>query len=690
MTAPDRDSFRAWVQARLSARRPLSIRQLMSGLVLVTALPLLVLDLVLYQQLASAERRAARDRLMDNVHVLAALVDNEIDTHVAVAATLATSAALTSGDLAGLAVQAKRAMAFVPGANFTLRDRSGRPVALPEAGTAAAAETSGDQSETIERAFASGKPQISDVMRSASGEPAAFVVFPVLHPDGPAYALVIAVNLDRFRSLILRDFRQDETIAILDRQHQFVAEGPDRGRGTGALAADRWPTRLPSAPEGIAEAMQGNGAPSVIAYAPTRDGWTVGISIPLGEVDAPVRKMLWVASLSGIALALLSLGFGRTMATRLSRSMGQLVDQARTVGHGQTVAARAFMTHEASAISQAMTNAAREIATSQAALRESESRFRGMFENAAVGVALVGIDGTWLEVNQRLCDIVGYSREELRERTFQAITHPDDLAPDLEGVRSLLTGEKESYALDKRYIRRDGSIVWVGLTVALQRDAAGAPNYFISIIRDITRRREAEEHQQFLLHELAHRSKNQLAIILAMARITSRNAPTLEAFGQQFAQRIQGLVISSELLVAQRWAGIALADLVRRQLQAFAPAAARLSSDGPEVVLTADAAEAIGLALHELATNSLKHGAWSSATGTVTVTWRLTESGRLWLSWLERGGPTVEPPQRRGFGQEVIDRMVSQKLEGTVDLNFAPEGVSWTLSIPAKFLKPTS
>jgi PAS domain S-box-containing protein len=313
-----------------------------------------------------------------------------------------------------------------------------------------------------------------------------------------------------------------------------------------------------------------------------------------------------------------------------------------------------------------------------------------MFENAAVGVALVGLDGRWLEVNQRLCDIVGYSRDELLAGTFQDITHPDDLAADLDGVRSLTSGERESYALDKRYIRKDGGIVWIGLTVALQRDVAGAPNYFISIIRDITRRRAAEEHQHFLLHELAHRSKNQLAIILAMARITSRNAGTLEAFRDQFAQRIQGLAISSELLVAQRWGGIPLADLVRRQLQAFVPAAARLRCGGPDVVLAADAAEAVGLALHELATNSLKHGAWSSASGLVIVDWRFDEPTELRLSWVERDGPEVTPPQRRGFGQEVIDRMVSQKLDGKVDLSFAPEGVSWILSIPSRFLKTVS
>jgi PAS domain S-box-containing protein len=681
------DQFRAWLRAGLSVRRPMSMRQLLSGLVLVTALPLLVLDLVLYQQLASAERRAVRERLMDNVHILSALVDNEIDTHVAVAATLATSQALASGDLKAFAVQAQGAMDFLPGAGFSLADASGHPLQLASAGDAVDAAPLGDQTGIVSRALASGKPQISDVTTGANGRPTALVVFPVAKAEGASYALVVSINLDRFRALILREFGQNEVVTILDRQLYFVAENPDHGHPPGAAAPVSWHSQLPRATEGITRTSDADGNATVLAYAPTRDGWTVGIGIPVGEVDAPVRKILWVASLTGFVLAMLSLGFGRLMAARLSRSMAQVVSQARLVGRGQTTTARVFATHEATAISKAVADASREIASSQAALRESESRFRGTFENAAVGVAHVGLDGTWLEINQRLCDIVGYSREELRGRTFQDISHPDDLEADLENVRSLIAGERDSYAMDKRYIRKNGSVVWIGLTVALQRDAKGAPRYFISIIRDITRRHEAEEHQQFLLHELAHRSKNQLAIILAMARITSRNAETLEAFRDQFAQRIEGLAISSDLLLAQHWAGIALADLIRRQLQAFMPAPARLSCEGPDVALASDAAEAIGLALHELATNSLKHGAWSSPTGIVTVNWQLEDDGGLRLSWVERGGPEVSPPTRRGFGHEVIERMVLQKLEGRVDLSFAPDGVSWTLTVPPKYLK---
>jgi PAS domain S-box-containing protein len=126
-------------------------------------------------------------------------------------------------------------------------------------------------------------------------------------------------------------------------------------------------------------------------------------------------------------------------------------------------------------------------------LRESEERFRATFEQAAVGVAHVGPDGRWLRVNQRLCDIVGYTREELLQKTFQEITHPDDLETDLEQARQLLAGQIEIYSMDKRYIKKDGSIVWINLTVTLVRGPSGEPGYFISVIEDTTDRKQTEE-----------------------------------------------------------------------------------------------------------------------------------------------------------------------------------------------------
>jgi PAS domain S-box-containing protein len=161
-----------------------------------------------------------------------------------------------------------------------------------------------------------------------------------------------------------------------------------------------------------------------------------------------------------------------------------------------------------------------ELERANEALREGESRYRGMFEQAAVGMANVGTDGRWLRVNQRLCDIMGYGRDELLQCTFQDVTYPDDLETALGLFRRLIDGEIHNYSLEKRYVRKDGSLVWVNLTVALQRDDYGVPQYCISVVEDISQRKQAEEalreayrRKDQFLSMLAHELRNPLAPI---------------------------------------------------------------------------------------------------------------------------------------------------------------------------------
>ncbi|TDU80849.1 PAS domain S-box-containing protein [Prosthecobacter fusiformis] len=129
---------------------------------------------------------------------------------------------------------------------------------------------------------------------------------------------------------------------------------------------------------------------------------------------------------------------------------------------------------------------------SEAGLLESEERFRHAFEYSAIGFALLEPDGTWMTMNRALCEIVGYTEEELLGRTFQDITHPDDLEADMENVNRLIRGEITHYQMEKRYIRKDGSVVWIVLTASLVKEADGSPAYFISQVEDITQRHEAE------------------------------------------------------------------------------------------------------------------------------------------------------------------------------------------------------
>jgi PAS domain S-box-containing protein len=134
------------------------------------------------------------------------------------------------------------------------------------------------------------------------------------------------------------------------------------------------------------------------------------------------------------------------------------------------------------------------------ALMESEERFRGTFDNAAVGIAHVNLDGRWLTVNDKFCEIVGYSREELLSLSFQQITHPDDLEQDLENASQLVAGDADNYSMEKRYLKKDGSAVWVNLTASINRDPRGEPRYFIAVIEDISARKRAEAKIEIANH----------------------------------------------------------------------------------------------------------------------------------------------------------------------------------------------
>lgn len=139
------------------------------------------------------------------------------------------------------------------------------------------------------------------------------------------------------------------------------------------------------------------------------------------------------------------------------------------------------------------------------ALRESEAQHRATFDNAAVGIAHIGLDGRWLRCNDAMCTLTGYPREELLPKTFAEITHPDDIEPDWSAVRRLLAGEIETFSMEKRYIRKDGSCIWGHLTVSLLRDAQGRAQHFISIVQDIQSRKEAQAQLRQFADDLERR-----------------------------------------------------------------------------------------------------------------------------------------------------------------------------------------
>jgi PAS domain S-box-containing protein len=316
------------------------------------------------------------------------------------------------------------------------------------------------------------------------------------------------------------------------------------------------------------------------------------------------------------------------------------------------------------------------------ALAESEARFRATFENAAVGVAHLGPDLRWLRANGALSRILGWPVDELLTKSLRDVSDPDDLTVDLAHIEQVCAGKIDSYEMDKRYLRKDGMIVWGRLTVSCVRKNDRSIDYFVAIVEDITARKHAEEQVRLLMREANHRAKNMLGLVQAIARQTT--VRDREDFVGRFTERIQALASSQDLLIRNEWQGVDVEDLVCAQLAHFADLiGARIAVSGQKLSLNAATAQAIGLALHELATNAGKYGALSTDTGRIDIRWEMTADDAFTISWTERGGPPVSPPERCGFGAIVMRAMAERSVGGSVDLDYAPIGVEWRLTCPA-------
>jgi PAS domain S-box-containing protein len=205
----------------------------------------------------------------------------------------------------------------------------------------------------------------------------------------------------------------------------------------------------------------------------------------------------------------------------------------------------------------------------------------------------------------------------------------------------------------------------------------------LAVVRDMTDRRAAE---QLLMREVNHRAKNLLSVVQAMAQQT--RASTCEEHVSRLNERIRSLSASYDLLVGNEWQSAPLAELVRAQLAHFGDLLdGRMTIRGPELRITSTAAQAIGMALHELATNAIKYGALSTDAGHVDIVWRLKQDGtgrhRFTMEWSESGGPTVIAPTQRGFGWSVLCQLTKMALDADVTFEYAPTGVVWRLECPA-------
>ena len=319
--------------------------------------------------------------------------------------------------------------------------------------------------------------------------------------------------------------------------------------------------------------------------------------------------------------------------------------------------------------------------------REQEQRLAATYEHAAIGISETAPDGAFLRVNEAICAITGYNREDLLSSRLFRYTHPDDADSDREGFRKQVAGELDFYSIEKRFIRKDGRIIWLSVRSSPVRDADNRLLYVVRVVQDITERKAAEQRQKVLMDELNHRVKNTLATVQSLASQTARSAHTPAAFREGFEGRLIALSKAHDQLTMHHWESADLRELLSGSLAPYAGVGSeRVVLRGEDVVLRPRAVLTLAMAVHELTTNAAKYGALSVPGGRIEIHWRPVrgDNDRLLLriDWIEHNGPPVAQPKQRGFGSKLIEGSIAAELGGTACLAFEPEGLRCEILIP--------
>lgn len=268
-------------------------------------------------------------------------------------------------------------------------------------------------------------------------------------------------------------------------------------------------------------------------------------------------------------------------------------------------------------------------------------------------------------------DTFGY--EELK-----ASIHPDDFLRWQDALKKGLAGEGE-FNIEYRALGADGQVRWVEVRAQTRFDVDGKPLTMTGISMDVTQRRDEEAHRQLLVQELGHRIKNTLATVQSIISQTVRSGDYPSELKEVLNRRIEALGGAHDILTGRSLDRATLVETVGRALKPFRGESGRIKIVGSEYAeMSGRASTALTMALHELATNAVKYGALSNATGTVEVDWRF-DGDTFVFTWTEAGGPTVALPTRKGFGSRMIERALTATLAGPAEIAYLPEGIRFKL-----------
>jgi PAS domain S-box-containing protein len=526
-----------------------------------------------------------------------------------------------------------------------------------------------------------------------TGRPQLKFAYPAVNAPGEVRAVVVlAFSLGRLSAnLSATPLPSGATMSLVDGDGVLLARAPPAADWIGRQVSEaNFTEAMLTEREGVMEADGIDGTPRLHGFAPlfaSADLFAI-VGLPWQEAYRAADRGFWQETiwtvLAFMLAAIAALIGGELWILRPVAGLQEVVGRmARGDLSPRAQADRG--SPELRQLASSFNEMARILEERQADLEASEGRLRAVVDNAADGIITIDAQGVIGSVNPEVTRLFGYRHDELIGQNVRTLMPaPESERHDPYLARYLETAGAPVVGMGREVPgrRKDGSEFPLSLSIG-EFELEGE-HLFTLILRDISERKRAEEHNRMLIAEVDHRAKNLLAAIQAMVLLTKRDAVSVADFSKTLVGRLHAMGRAHDLLARDKWTGASLHDVIRNEFQAYAGRdGARLSVLGEDARLSPRAAQTMSLALHELTTNAAKHGALSVPEGRVEIR-SAVDGHELQLTWTETGGPEVKAPATQGFGSTIVERSIAHELGGSVRLDFERRGLRARLRIPLR------